>query len=226
MNGPRRNEKENFEVKRIFEKMASPPGLGGFGDVGEARMNFNRMSQGMHRLKEISENVEADQLNIEKYVKELTDVVREMFMSTGSMFQQESMRLLSMLAAQGGGGYGANGRPQKTIMEYKVIQYLRAVNGDKALFRQWHQRFTTALGQVPGNHEEIIQRMVKEIDLGKELEKVVITLKDEYEDFLKVSGDVWNVLIDKSRSGGVRQDQDGSQRARSGGVWSLVPLVH
>ena len=58
-------------------------------------MNFNRMSQGMHRLKEISENVEADQLNMEKYVKELTDVVREMFMSTGSMFQQESLRVLT-----------------------------------------------------------------------------------------------------------------------------------
>ena len=166
-------EKANFEEKLNLEKMAGPvggpPGLGGFGEVGEARMNFNRMSQGMHRLKEISENVEADQLNIEKYVKELTDVVREMFMSTGSMFQQESLRVLSTLAVQGGGGYGANGRPQKTIMEHKVIQYLRAVNGDKALFRQWHQKFTTALGQVPGNHEEIIQRMVKEIDLGKEL---------------------------------------------------------
>jgi len=90
--------------------MTSPPGLGGFGDVGEARMNFNRMSQGMHRLREISENVEGDQLNIEKYVKELTDVVREMFMSTDSMFQQERLRVLNTLAAQGGGGYGAGGR--------------------------------------------------------------------------------------------------------------------
>ena len=122
----------------------------------------------MHRLKEISDNVEADQLNIEKYVKELTDVVREMFMSTGSMFQQESLRVLNTLAAQGGGGYGAGGRwSPKAIMEHKVIQHLRAVNGDKSLFRQWHQKFTTALGQVHGEHEEVIQRMVKEIDLGK-----------------------------------------------------------
>jgi hypothetical protein len=42
--------------------------------------------------------------------------------------------------------------------------------------------------------------MVKEIDLGKELEKVVTTLKDEYEEFGKVSGDVWNVLIDKAEA--------------------------
>jgi hypothetical protein len=69
-------------------------------------MNFNRMSQGMHRLKEIAENVESDQLNIEKYVKELTTVVREMFLSTGSMFQQENVRVFSMIAATGGGGYG------------------------------------------------------------------------------------------------------------------------
>ena len=191
-------------MKAIPEKMTSPPGLGGFGDVGEARMNFNRMSQGMHRLKEISENVEADNCNPGMCIKELTDTVREVFMSTGSMFQQEDRRFLHMLAATGGGGYGGGhgggSKYQKTIMEHKVIQYLRTVNGDKSLFRQWHQKFTTALGQVPGAHEEIIQRMVKEIDLGKELEKVVTTLKDEHEEFGKVSGDVWNVLIDKAEA--------------------------
>ena len=44
--------------------------------------------------------------------------------------------------------------------------------------------------------------MVKEIDLGKDLEKVVTTLKSEYGDeFDKVSGDMWNVLIDKAEAG-------------------------
>ena len=85
-------------------------------------------------------------------------------------------------------------------MEHKAVQYFRAVNGDKSLFRQWHQKITTALGQVSGGHEEIIQRMVKEIDLGKDLEKVVTTLQGEYEEFAKVSGDVWNVLVDKTEA--------------------------
>jgi hypothetical protein len=174
-------------VKAIIEKMASPPGLGGFGDVGEARLNFNRMSQGMHKLKKISENVEKGPMNIETYVWELTDAVREMLLSTGSMFQQEDRRFLSMLAAAGGGGHGGGNRYQKIIMKHKVIQYLRAVNGNKSLFRQWHYKFTTALGQIPGAHEEIIQRMVKEIDLGKELENVVMILKDEYEDCEQIS---------------------------------------
>ena len=68
-----------------------------------------------------------------------------------------------------------------------VIQNLMTVNGDKSLFRQWHQKFTTALRQVGGAHEEIVHRLVKEIDLGKEMEKVVTGLRtyygDEFESF-------------------------------------------
>ncbi len=42
------SEKANLEKMR-----GSPPGLatGGFGDVGDARMNFNRMVRGMATLK-------------------------------------------------------------------------------------------------------------------------------------------------------------------------------
>ena len=36
----RKSDNKEKSEKTIFEKMASPPGLGGFGDVGEARMNF------------------------------------------------------------------------------------------------------------------------------------------------------------------------------------------
>ena len=138
--------------------MAGPPGVDGFGDVGQARMNFNRMSQGMVKLQVIADTVDTEvNINTEQFVKELAEVVREMFMSTGSMFQQEYMRFQNLLAGTGGGGHGGSGagggRYQKTIMEHKVIQYLRAVNGDKSLFRQWHQKFTTALGQITGGHE-------------------------------------------------------------------------
>ncbi len=57
--------------------------------------------------------------------------------------------------------------------EHKVNMNLRMVNGDKTLFRHWHQRFIIALGQVGGVHEEIIQQLVRETDLGRELDKVV-----------------------------------------------------
>ncbi len=62
-------------------------------------------------------------------------------------------------------------------MEHKVIMNLRTVNGDKSIFLQWHQQITTALGQVGGAHEEIVHRLIKEIGLGKDMEKVVTGLR-------------------------------------------------
>ncbi len=70
-----------------------------------------------------------DQLSVDKYVRKLTNVVRERFLSTGSMFQQEHMRFVNLLAATGGGGYGGSSRSPKAIMEHKVTQCLIAVNG-------------------------------------------------------------------------------------------------
>ncbi len=58
------------------------------------------------------------------------------------------------------------------------------------------------------------------------MEKVAATMSGKYGDeFVKVSGDVWIILIDKAEAV-VRQNQDGPQRARSSGVRSLVPLVY
>ncbi len=59
-----------------------------------------------------------------------------------------------MFTAGGGGGH----RFVKAIMEHKVIQYFREVNGDTSFSKQRHPNFTTALGQVTGAHEEIVHR--------------------------------------------------------------------
>ncbi len=63
-------------------------------------------------------------------------------------------------------------------MEHMVIQNLWAVSEDKGLFRQWHPRFTTVIGQVGRSHEEIVYRLVKVIDLGNVTEKIVRGLKE------------------------------------------------
>ena len=52
------------------------------------------------------------------------------------MFEQEHLRFFNLFAMTGGGGHGGGGKFPKAIMEHKVIQYLRAVNGDKSLFKQ------------------------------------------------------------------------------------------
>ena len=66
-----------------------------------------------------------------------------MFKATGAMFEQDHSRFISMITASWSGAPNGGGY-HKTVMENKVIQNLRAVNGDKSLFRQWHQKFTTA----------------------------------------------------------------------------------
>ncbi len=43
-------------------------------------------------------------------------------------------------------GSGGGVRFTRGILEPKAIQNLRAASGDKGLFRQWHQKFTNALG--------------------------------------------------------------------------------
>ncbi len=62
--------------KASFERMSggSPPGLaggvGGFGDVGEARFCYNKMAAVMARLQEIEQNAERPAVNSEKYINE------------------------------------------------------------------------------------------------------------------------------------------------------------
>ena len=49
-------------------------------------------------------------------------------------------------------GQGSNsGNWQKGILEYKVVQGIKSVTGDKSKFRQWHQKFVNALSQVKSN---------------------------------------------------------------------------
>ncbi len=64
------------------------------------------MVKGMTRLQEISENAAGDQLKVEKYVKELSNVCAEMFRATGCMFRRGGCRFINIAAAAGNGGTG------------------------------------------------------------------------------------------------------------------------
>ncbi len=61
--------------------------------MGASRANFNKMVKGMAKLKEISGNVARDQLNVERYVKELSDACTKMFRAPGCMFEPEHLWL-------------------------------------------------------------------------------------------------------------------------------------
>ena len=88
--------------------LQGPPGLGevdggvpsgGCGRVGEARACYDAMARVMKRLAEIRDNVEFDSINVEKYVKELTNTIIAMTRATGRMFEQEHFRMINVVTA-------------------------------------------------------------------------------------------------------------------------------
>ncbi len=86
-------------------------------------------------------------------------------------------------------------------MEHRVIHNLKAVNEDKSLFKQWHQKFPAALGQFQEPYEEVVRRLARDIDLGNELDVVMSTLRAIYGETLnEASGDIWKVLLDKAEA--------------------------
>ncbi len=91
--------------------------------------------------------MDSDELNMEKYVKELAIMTAELGRAAGRMFQQEHLRCIAMIIAAGGAsGVTPCGAPQpKGVIEHEVVKKLKAVNGDKATFKQCHQKLTTTL---------------------------------------------------------------------------------
>jgi hypothetical protein len=198
----------------------APPGTTGGGDFGEMSSRLLEIFSGVERLKAVEENVEGNVGNLELCIKDVGAVCKQLFHFMGKNLEQEPLRFARVATAVAGGtgAVGGQGRFVKGIMEHKVTQSLEAVNGDKALFRQWHQKFTTALGQASPVHERV-HRMVKEIELGKDMETIVIGLRNEY----GFPGDVERHLEGahwQGRGGGLRQDQNDppKKRIRSYGV--------
>ncbi len=57
------------------------------------------------------------------------------------------------------------------------------------------------MGQAQGAHEEIMQHLVKETDLGKDLDKVVEELRVTCGgELVRVLGDLWKILMDKAEN--------------------------
>ena len=110
-----------------------PPGLsggvtgggddGGFGHVGEAGARYNTMARVVLRAGKDRDNVEADSINVEKYVKEIAALVADLTKAAGRMFEQEHFRMINMVSAISPGGLGGKGGNRfaaKGIAEHKT----------------------------------------------------------------------------------------------------------
>ncbi len=89
------------------------------------------------RAGEVRGIIEADSINVEKYVMEIATLLSDLTKAIGKMFEEEHLRMINMVTSMHTGGLGGAGGPRLTggIIEHKAIQNLRAVNRDQGLFR-------------------------------------------------------------------------------------------
>ncbi len=88
----------------------------------------------------------------------------------------------------------------KGAMGHKFSKNLKAGDGSKSRIRQWHHKSAVVLELVTREHKEIIHKLVRNIDLGKKLDKILTALRGECGGVsTEASGDIWNVLGDKRK---------------------------
>ncbi len=51
------------------------------------------------RAGEVRDNVEADSINVEKYVKEIAALLADLTKATGRMFEEEHLRMINMVTS-------------------------------------------------------------------------------------------------------------------------------
>ncbi len=78
---------------------------------------LSRRWRRLYRLGEIWDNVEADSINVEKYVKELSAVTVDLTTAYGIMPEQEHLRFVAMFLSRNIGGGGREGGFRKGVME-------------------------------------------------------------------------------------------------------------
>ena len=182
--------------------MAAEPTFGttafSFGNVGAASDHYNKMKETASAVRQIKEQATND---ADIYASEIAKVMRVLIHAVGGMLQEETMRTAAQIAASGATRNSGAAGSTKGIMEYKVIMNLKAANGDKTWFRQWHLTFTTALGQVKQAYEWLVNSMTKEIDLSKDLGATLENLSlNNPELYKSASADIWRILIDKTEA--------------------------
>ena len=97
-------------------------------------------------------------------------------------------------------GGGKGGDRTRGILEYKAMQFLKPLSGDKGLFRQWHQKFVSAAYTVKEEFGELLKKLAMELDVGIKMDDLRKIIEDEFDsDFLdEWSLNLYTVLMDKA----------------------------
>ena len=127
----------------------------------------------LQELKQLDADLEAPDLKYK--VADLLSMVYET-VSAMHINQQNSddqiEKLKETINAGALGGAAAGDKYKKGILEYKVIQTIKPLTGDKSQFRQWHQKMINALSTINEDHSDTIKDIVQAIDVGDKADDV------------------------------------------------------
>ena len=96
-------------------------------------------------------------------------------------------------------GAASQGQAPKNAMEYRIVQNLSKVNGDKTKFRQWNHKLKSALRIVDTSYHNIMEDMEMEMNIGNPIDEVYDDIKVKYpgEGHKRLAQDLYNIIIDK-----------------------------
>ena len=160
-------------------------------------MATDRFTTLLMEMKNLDADLEAPDLKYK--VSDLLSMVYET-VSAMHVNQQKSddqiEKLKKVINADAAGGFVTGDKHRKGILEYKVIQNIKPLTGDKSQFRQWHQKLINALSTVTGEHADVIKEMEKMMDVGETIEDVIKDLDNNY-DTEDMNRDLQCILVDK-----------------------------
>lgn len=110
----------------------------GFGKLGESIDNrIVEMNNKIVQLDQIQQTAESAGTRCDSKIDELAKHVNTMYTAIGEIKGQQ-------------GSSSGQGGKLKSVVEHKIIQSLGELTGEKGNFRQWHQKFANAMGEING----------------------------------------------------------------------------
>ena len=157
---------------------------------------ISQMVQGIAVIDDVVKEFDKDDVDTEEAVKRGLKAIREVLTAVGMNIESEHARVVKIVEDKLGNNVGYGGG-KKSVMEYKVIQHLKPVTGEKSTFRQWRQKGLSAISQEKSEYGVMIEDLAKYIDLGKPVDKVLRESGVKYGAYWReVSEDTYKILVD------------------------------
>jgi len=128
----------------------------------------------------------------------ITAITGELYNTKILVKQLEEAAASANANIDGGNGRFWEDKKERNIMEHKSMQFLKPLGGDKGVFRQWHQKFVTALFAIYEDFGNIVKTIETASDTGTKPDEMVGTLEEKYGDVERYSKKLYTVLMDKA----------------------------